>query len=113
MAAASAADKRAEADGIVGWAETRRADGGNRQAARLGQDCEAVQVRGLALIGGHAERGVALQMLDGLEAFALRQPHIRGCHVVLQVDEGFALARESRRAAACLKAGAALAFPKV
>ena len=37
------------------------------QSARSGEDGEAVQVRGLALVGRHAERRVALQVLDRLE----------------------------------------------
>ena len=104
MAAARAPGERAEADRIVGRAEARRADGGDRQAARLGEDGEAVQVRGLALVGRHAERGVALQVLDRLEAFALRQAHVRRRDVVLQVDEGLALAgdlEERQQAVGC------------
>ena len=49
-------------------------------------------VRRLALVGRHAERRVALQMLDRVEAFALRQLDIGGGDVVLQVDKGLALA---------------------
>ena len=51
----------------------------------------AVDVGGLALVGRHAERGVALEMLDRAEAFAVRERHVLGGDVVLQVDEGFAL----------------------
>ena len=55
-------------------------------------DGEAGDVRGLALVGRHAERRVALQMLDRFKAFALRQFDVGGGDVVLVVDKGLALA---------------------
>ena len=45
-------------------AEARRADLGDLLAERVRHDGEAGHVRGLALVGRHAERRVALQMLD-------------------------------------------------
>ena len=56
-------------------------------------------VRGLALVGGHAERRVALQVLDGFETFALRQLDVGGGDVVLEVDEGLLPCRRHARAA--------------
>src|SRR2546421_11123178 len=54
---------RAEADRHVRRPIGRGADLGNRAAGNLAEDREAGHVRDLALIGRHAERGVALQML--------------------------------------------------
>ena len=42
-----------------------------------GDDAERVQVRGLALVGRHAGRGVALDVLDRAEAFAQRRARDR------------------------------------
>ena len=57
--------QRADRHRREGRAETRRADLGNLLAERVRHDGEAGHVRGLALVGRHAERRVALQMLDG------------------------------------------------
>ena len=83
--------ERAERHRREGRPEARRADLGDRLAERLGHDGEARHVGGLALVGRHAERGVALQVLDRDEAFAMREAHVLGRHVVLEVDEGLAL----------------------
>ena len=61
-------------------------------AAQLRHDRKRVDVGGLALVGAHAERGVALQMLDRLVAFLMRELHVLGGHVVLEIDEGLAAA---------------------
>ena len=58
----------------------------------LGQHRRAVDVAGLALVGRHAERGVALEMLGDAEAFARGELHVRHRHVVLEIDEGLAAA---------------------
>jgi hypothetical protein len=50
---------------------------------------QADDVAGAALVGRHAERGVALEVLDRAEAFARRQRDVRRSDVVLKVDEGF------------------------
>ena len=91
--------QRADRDRREGRAEARRADLGDRFAERFGHDGEARHVGGLALVGRHAERGVALQVLDRDETLAMRQTHVLGGHVVLKVDEGLALGRdfENRR----------------
>ncbi len=57
------------------------------EAAGVGEDRQAVQVGGLALIGRHAERRVALEVLDEFKAFLAGEADIRRSHVVLQVDE--------------------------
>ena len=58
---------------------------------------KAVHVGGLALVGRHAERRVALEMLDRAEILARRKLDILNRHVVLEVDP---LAALWRRAAA-------------
>ena len=50
-------------------------------------------VGGLALIGRHAERGVALEMLDRAEAFGCGERDVLVGHVVLEIDERLGLAR--------------------
>ena len=71
----------------VGRAECGEAHFGNVPAQCLRRDLQAIEVRGLALIGGHPGGGVALDVLDRLEAFAHRQCDVFGGHVVLKVDK--------------------------
>ena len=68
--------------------EDRGADLGDRAAGDLGHDREAGDVRRLALVGRHAERGVALQVLDRAEALVVGERDVLGGHVVLEIDEG-------------------------
>jgi hypothetical protein len=56
---------------IIGRPEHRSADRFDRVAALLGHDGVAVHVRGLALIGAHAERGVTFEMLNRDIALAM------------------------------------------
>ena len=63
---------------------------GDRLAARLRHDGEARDVRQLALVGRHAERRVALEMLDRDEAFLAGQHDVLRSDVVLEIDEGLA-----------------------
>ena len=79
--------ERAERHRRVRRAERRRADLRNRHAELGGQQREADDVAGLALVGAHAERRVALQMLDRAVAFARRERDVGDGHVVLQIDE--------------------------
>ena len=58
------------ATGVYGGRSVVVPDLGNGALGQLGHDREAVDVGGLALVGRHAERGVALEMLDRAEAFA-------------------------------------------
>ena len=53
-----------------------------------GHQGKSVHVRGLALIGSHAECRVALEVLDCFIAFLMGDLHISGRHVVLEIDEG-------------------------
>ena len=64
----------------------------DREPARGGHDGEARHVRRAALIRGHAERGVALHVLDGDEPFAVGEAKIVGRYVMLEIDEGLAWA---------------------
>ena len=80
-------------DGAEGQRHIRRAEGGGADLGdglgqALGDECQGVDVRGLALVGAHAGRGVALDVLDRAEAFAQRQAEILRRDVVLEVDEG-------------------------
>ena len=101
MLAAVMAGERADGDRRVGRPE--RSSCRSRRSLRpvsLGHQREAVDVGGLALVGRHAERGVALQMLDGAEALALGQLDVARGDVVLEVDEGLAARRRAPATAA-------------
>ena len=76
----------AEGDRRVGRPVGGGADLGHGLAERVGEDGEAVDVRRLALVGAHADGGVALDVLDRAEALARREPDVRRRHVVLMVD---------------------------
>jgi hypothetical protein len=91
--AARGAREAAEARRRVGHAETREPHLRDRHADRLGDDRERVQIRGLALVGGHAGRGVALDVLDRAEALARRERQIARRDVVLPIDEGLSARR--------------------
>ena len=95
--------ERAHRHGRVRRAERR--DTGRRDRARrpLGHQRESGDVRGLALVGRHAERRVALQVLDGPEPFALGELDVVRGDVVLEIDEGLAaaVAHAPERLAAC------------
>ena len=86
-----AAAPGAEGHGRVGRAEGGRADLRDRQAARLRDDAQRVDVGRLALVGRHAGGGVALDVLDRGVALADRQQQVGGGDVVLVVDEVLAL----------------------
>jgi hypothetical protein len=86
--AARLAGERAEGDGGVGRAEGGGADLRDRRVQRIGQHREAVDVRQLPLVGRHAERGVALGVLDALVALLRGEAHVGDLHVVLVVEEG-------------------------
>jgi hypothetical protein len=91
-------DHGAEGDGRVGRAEGGQPDFRHRSAQRLGGDGQPVQVRGLALVGGHAVGGEALDMLDRAHALAYRLADVPRRHVVLEIDERL-LAADPRRIA--------------
>ena len=58
----------------------------DRSARQRGHGGEPVDARGLALVGRHAERRIALQVLDRDIAFARRERDVLQGHVVLEVD---------------------------
>ena len=84
-------------EGAEGRRRVGRAEGGEpdlrrRLAEGVGGDHQAVDVRHLALVGGHAVGGVALDVLDRAHALADREADVLGGDVVLEVDEGLGLA---------------------
>ncbi len=87
MLAAVVTRERADRDRRVGRTEGRRPGRRDGAAGQRRHHGEAADVGGLALVGRHAERGVALEVLDRAEAFALGERDVVGRHVVLQVDE--------------------------
>ncbi len=97
MAAGGAPGQGADGDGRVGRAEGRRADVGDGGLAQDSHGRECGKVAGLALIRAHAERGVALQVLDRLVALAMRECYVAGGDVHLKVDKRFAATRDGRR----------------
>ena len=93
MPAPVIAGQRAEGRRRIGRAEGRQADLGLPLAERVGGDVEAVDVGHLALVGGHAVGGVALDVLDRAHALAHGEADVLGGDVVLVVDEGARAAR--------------------
>ena len=77
--------------------EGGRADRRNRLAAQPGHDGQAVDVGSLALVGSHAQRGVALEVFDRAEILAVCQLQILDHDVVLDVDEALAARHPGRR----------------
>ena len=89
--AARGSGEGAEGDRRIRRAERCQADLGNRPAGQRGDRCQCVHVGGLALVGRHAGRGVAFDMLDRAESFARRDGEILGRDIVLKIDERFAV----------------------
>ena len=81
------AAEHAEGHGRIGQPERRQPDLGDLLAERFGRDGERVHVRRLALIGRHAGRGVALDVLDRAHALARRELDVARGDVVLEIDE--------------------------
>ena len=92
LAADHAAGKRADRDRGGRRAVDGRAGFGDGLAGKPGHDREADDIGRLALVGRHAERRIALEVLDGAEVFLMRQPHVLHGDIVLEVDPGAALA---------------------
>ncbi len=80
-------DQRAVGDRRVGRAERGKTDLRNILAEHFGGDRQAVHVGELALVGRHAVRREALDMLDRVHALAHRKADILGADVVLEIDE--------------------------
>ena len=90
------AGKGAQGDRSVGRPERRRAHGGDGEAELLREQRETDDVGRLALVGAHAERRVALEVLDRSIAFARGQRDVVDGHVVLPVDESLGALRRRR-----------------
>ena len=91
MLAAMVAGERADRDRREWGPKGRRAGLRDGPARELGHHRERVDVRGLALVGRHPERGVALEVLDRAEALARGERDVVDGDIVLEIDEGFLL----------------------
>ncbi len=85
--AAIVAGKTAERHRRVGHAERRQSDLWRGAVEALRHERQRVHARGLALVGRHAGRRVALDVLDRLEALPGREHQVAGRHVALEIDE--------------------------
>jgi hypothetical protein len=95
-------NQRAERDRRIGRSRRRRPHFRNWLFHRSSDQADGVHVRRLALVGRHARRRVALDVLDRFEALAQRKLDIFGRHVVLKIDEGLeALRVVVRRQRSC------------
>ena len=77
----------AERHGNSGRPGQRDAGLRDRLTGELRHDCERVEIRGAALVRRHAERRIALQMLDGAIAFAMRERDVGRRDVMLEIDK--------------------------
>ncbi len=84
--------KGGDGDGREGRAEGGGADRADIAPGDVGEHGRTAEIGGLALVGRHAERGVALEMLGDAEALARGELHVGDGHVVLEIDEGLAAA---------------------
>ena len=106
MRAHIAPGQRAQACRGVGRAEGGGACGSHVDAARSSHQAQAVEVGGFALVGAHAQRGVALEVLDRLVALAVREFHIGHGHVVLEINKGLVAGLVAQQRASWHKGGA-------
>ena len=77
----------AEGDRGVGGTVTGRAHGGGIATEQLGDDTGGEGIGELALVGSHAEGGVALDVFDGFEALAEGEAEVVEGDVFVEVDE--------------------------
>ena len=77
----------AEGDRLERLTEGGHPDFVNRLVHDLRQHAERIHVRDLALVGAHAGRGIALDVLDRRIPFLIGELQVLGRHIVLQVDE--------------------------
>ena len=84
--------KRAHRDRRMRRAEDGGAGLRNALPRQFGHDRKAQHIAGLALIGRHAQRCIALQMLDRPEVFLIGQLDVLHGDIILLVDPGPALA---------------------
>ena len=82
---------RAEGDRRVRRPKGRGPDRGDPGAQGRGEHREPVHVAGPALVGAHAQRGVALEVLDRGVPFPHRELDVGHRHVVLEIDEALAV----------------------
>ena len=80
---------QAHRDGRIRRTECGQTSFGNGDALLFGQTPQSGHVAQLALIGGHAQSGVAFEMLDRAIAFGPSQIDIGQCHIILEIDEAF------------------------
>ena len=76
----------AQGHGRIGRAEGGGADIGDIGVKRPRQHGQPVDIGQFALVGGHAQGGVALGMFDRLVAFARGKLHVRDFHIVLIIQ---------------------------
>ncbi len=81
-------DQRAEGDGRIGRTEGGETDLRDLLAQHFRRNGKAMHVGKLALVGRHAVRREALDMLDRMHALAHGKADILGADIVLEVDEG-------------------------
>ena len=78
--------QRANGHRRVRRAEDRCTHIGNTFACNLGHNRETAHVGCLALIRRHAQRRVALEVLNGFEPFLMRKLHVLDRHIVLLIQ---------------------------
>ena len=91
--ALSARAEGSDRDRRIGGPERRRAGLGYAAPGGVGQNRKRPDIRGLALIRGHALGRVAFHVFDRGIVFLRRQSHVFGRDVVLEIKERTALAR--------------------
>ena len=94
--------EQAVGDRHIRRARRGHASGGDALPGDRGEQGRAGEVAGLALVGAHAEGGIAFQMLHRSVAFARRERDVGGGHIVVQIDKrvaaGAARQRQGERA---------------
>ena len=80
---------QAHRHGRIRRAECGQTGFGNGDALLFGQTPQSGHIAELALIGGHAQSGVAFEMFDRAIAFGPSQIDIGQCHIILEIDEAF------------------------
>src|SRR5882724_7876657 len=71
----------------IGRTEGGRSELRNGAFGQCGHDRMAIDAGSLSLVGRHAQRGVAFQMLHRTKPLARSESHILTGHIVLEIDE--------------------------
>ena len=79
--------QRTERGGRIGWPKRGGAYALDIHAAFSSHDGQGIEIRGLALVRAHTQRGVALEMLHRHITFEVRQLDVVHRHVTLEVDK--------------------------